>query len=66
MNAPLQTVTTAPRALAFVRPTRWTVFWRTFVPWQLIRFVLINLKISVMILKSHDSKVGASTRARGG
>lgn len=49
--------TPAPTALAFVRPTRRTLFWRTFWPWQLVRFVLINLRISAMILKSHDTAV---------
>ena len=31
------------------RPTRWTVFLRTFVPWQAWRFVRINLKMISMI-----------------
>lgn len=31
------------------RPTRWTVFLRTFIPWQLWRFVRINLKMARMI-----------------
>lgn len=44
-------------ALAYVRPTRRTIFWRTFLPWQLVRFVVVNLRISVMILKSHDTHV---------
>lgn len=51
-------VTTAPSALASVRPTKRTLFWRTFAPWQLVRFIVINLRISAMILKSHDTHVG--------
>lgn len=48
----------APRhELAFVRPTPATLWWRTFVPWQLLRFVIINLRITGMILKSHDTAV---------
>lgn len=47
--------TTAPTALATVRPTLRTLFWRTFVPWQVVRFIIINLRISAMILKSHDT-----------
>ncbi len=35
----------APRDPYITRPTRWTVFLRTFVPWQLWRFVRINLKM---------------------
>lgn len=31
------------------RPTRWTVFLRTFVPWQAWRFARINLKMIRMI-----------------
>ncbi|HET9091025.1 MAG TPA: hypothetical protein VFN50_01360 [Acidimicrobiales bacterium] len=32
------------------RPTAWTVFMRTFVPWQVWRFLRINLKMVDMIL----------------
>ncbi|MFZ5442229.1 MAG: hypothetical protein ACOZQL_19630 [Myxococcota bacterium] len=53
----VKAVTTAPSALGFVRPTRRTLFWRTFAPWQLLRFIVINLRISAMILKSHDTRV---------
>lgn len=35
------------------RPTRMTLFLRSCLIWQLIRFVIINLKMTVMILKSH-------------
>ncbi len=35
------------------RPTRMTRFFRTFVPWQLIKFASINLKMLRMIRKSH-------------
>jgi hypothetical protein len=35
------------------RPTRFTVFLRTFVPWQMLRFVLINLKMIRLLSKSH-------------
>lgn len=52
-------ITTTPHALGAMRPTRTTLFWRTFVPWQLLRFLLINLKMTVMILKSHDRKLSA-------
>ena len=34
-------------------PTRSTVFLRTFIPWQMIRFVLINLKMFRLIWRSH-------------
>jgi hypothetical protein len=39
------------------RPTKLTLFFRAFLPWQLIRFLIINLKMTVMILKSHGRKV---------
>ena len=34
-------------------PTRWTVFLRTFVPWQMVRFVVINLRMFRLIWRSH-------------
>lgn len=39
------------------RPTARTLFFRTFFPWQLFRFVVVNLRMTVMILKSHDSRI---------
>lgn len=35
------------------KPTRSTVFLRTFLPWQLWRFVEINLRMFRIIGKSH-------------
>lgn len=35
------------------RPTRLTVFMRTFLPWQLVRFAFINLKMLRIIARSH-------------
>jgi hypothetical protein len=34
-------------------PTRRTIFLRTFVPWQMVRFVVINLKMFRLIWRSH-------------
>ncbi|MGE3275535.1 MAG: hypothetical protein AB7O67_10515 [Vicinamibacterales bacterium] len=34
-------------------PTGGTRFWRTFLPWQVWRFVWINLKMIRIISKSH-------------
>jgi len=34
-------------------PTKFTVFRRTCVLWQLIQFAVINVKMTVLILKSH-------------
>lgn len=31
------------------RPTRLTVFMRTFLPWQILRFILINFRMMRMI-----------------
>lgn len=36
---------TAADAPYVTRPTKWTRFTRTFVPWQLWRFARINLKM---------------------
>ncbi len=35
------------------RPTRATLFFRTFLPWQAIRFAVINLKMLRLIRRSH-------------
>ncbi len=42
---------TAGTAPYITRPTRWTLFTRTFVPWQLWRFARINLKM-IRIIRS--------------
>jgi len=34
-------------------PTRLTIFLRTFIPWQIVRFVAINLKMLRLIWRSH-------------
>jgi hypothetical protein len=34
-------------------PTRFTVFLRTFLPWQIYRFIAINLKMFRIISRSH-------------
>jgi hypothetical protein len=36
-----------------MRPTSWVLFWRRFVPYQLFRFFVINLRMAAMIRKSH-------------
>ncbi len=35
------------------RPTPFTVFLRTFLPWQVLRFAVINLKMLSLIGRSH-------------
>lgn len=35
------------------KPTRWTLFLRTFLPWQIWRFIRINLKMMRLIRRSH-------------
>jgi hypothetical protein len=34
------------------RPTRWTIFLRTFIPWQIWRFIRINGKMIGIIVRS--------------
>jgi hypothetical protein len=36
-----------------MKPSRWVLFWRTFLPYQLYRFVWINLRMLRVISKSH-------------
>jgi hypothetical protein len=54
-DKPVSTVTSAPLAVASMRPTHTTVYWRTSVIWQLLRFAIINLRITRMILRSHET-----------
>lgn len=35
------------------KPTRFTVFLRTFLPWQLWRFAAINMKMIDIIRRGH-------------
>lgn len=35
-------------------PTKTTRFWRNFIPWQLVRFVVLNLKILKIVVKGHS------------
>lgn len=37
-------------------PTRRTVFMRTFLPWQLWRFAVLNLKMVDIIQRSHRAQ----------
>lgn len=34
-------------------PTRWTRRLRTFIPWQLVRFAVINLRMLRLIARGH-------------
>lgn len=43
------------KTLYVTKPTRWTLFLRTFLPWQLWRFIRINLKMVGIIRRSHRS-----------
>ncbi|MDY0076379.1 MAG: hypothetical protein RBR87_03810 [Bacteroidales bacterium] len=35
-------------------PTNKTLFWRRFVPWQLIRFFVLNIKILRIVAGGHS------------
>lgn len=41
--------------ISVTKPTATTRFFRTFLPWQLIRFLVINLKMLRIIALSHRS-----------
>lgn len=52
------------------RPSASTLFFRTFAPWQLVRFVAVNIKMIRMIGKSHSHRAlpppsGASPSGTG-
>jgi hypothetical protein len=34
-------------------PTKMVKFFRTCVPWQFIRFIMINIKMMIVVMKSH-------------
>ena len=60
MDAPT-TKALAPRGkderwTTITRPTPFTTFWRVFLPWQLYRFVVINLKMLRIISKGHHQR----------
>ncbi len=38
------------------RPSAMTRAMRTFIPWQLIRFLVINIRMMIMISKSHGRR----------
>ncbi len=40
-------------ARSFMAPTKHTVFIRTFIPWQLVKFIYYNLKMLRVLLKGH-------------
>ncbi|MDO9182643.1 MAG: hypothetical protein Q7U04_09555 [Bacteriovorax sp.] len=37
----------------YLRPNKSTVFMRSFIPWQIYRFIVINIKMLKMMFKSH-------------
>jgi hypothetical protein len=50
--APGSAKVAADSAPYVTRPTRWTIFLRTFIPWQLWRFARINMKMISIIRRS--------------
>lgn len=45
-----------------MRPSRWVRFLRTFWPYQLWRFVVINVRMLAVIWKSHHAQRHAEPR----
>jgi len=48
-----------------IRPRPFTLYLRRSLLWQLWRFLVINLRMTIMILKSHDTRVAAGRRRAG-
>jgi len=44
--------------LSVTKPTAATRFFRTFLPWQFLRFAIINLKMLRIISTNHHPKHG--------
>lgn len=38
------------------QPTAFTKFMRTFLPWQIFRFIVLNIRMTIMLLKSHSAR----------
>lgn len=53
MSTTVDPPTRRGQALLATRPTAFTRWKRTFIPWQLVRFALINLKMMRLIRLSH-------------
>lgn len=34
-------------------PTKFTLFLRTFIPWQIYRFIVLNIKMFKLIYREH-------------
>jgi len=48
-----KTVRYSPASFA-TEPTKSTKFWRTFLPWQFIRFFWLNLKVMRIVVGGHS------------
>lgn len=48
--------------LNIIKPSKFTLFMRTFFVWQFYRFVMINIRMTFMILKSHGQKIKSDKR----
>ncbi len=35
-------------------PTKSTIFWRRFIPWQVWRFIVLNIKILKIVVGGHS------------
>lgn len=35
-------------------PTKSTIFWRKFIPWQVWRFIVLNIKILKIVVGGHS------------
>lgn len=58
--------TKVKRLLPAPQPTRGTLFWRTFLPWQLWRFIAINLQMIRMMRLEHKKSMHRKGEPRGG
>ena len=48
------------------KPTPFTVRLRTFLPWQLVRFAVINLKMFRIIWRNHHQATGGQEAGHRG
>jgi hypothetical protein len=51
---------TEAKTFSAPRPTKGTLFLRSFLPWQMLRFLIINVRMMAMIAKSHGRKLAVA------
>jgi len=54
-SVPTQPNPQSGEACYATKPTHTTLFLRTFLPWQIVRFIWINVKMLIIMRRSHKT-----------